>query len=70
MNAPDLLSICIAAFMGVFLLLSILAAIMRLIILVFPERQTGTGEAALAAIATTYKTIYPGTKITRVEEEL
>ena len=70
MNSPDLISICAAAFTGVFLLLAVLAVIMRLIIVVFPEVKTGTGEAAMAAIATTYKTIYTGTIITRVEEEL
>ena len=70
MNSPDLISICAAAFVGVFLLLTILAVIMRLIIVVFPERKTGTEEETLAAIATTYKIFYPGTIITRVEEEL
>ncbi len=70
MNTPDLLSICAVAFVGVFLLLSILAIIMRLIIVVFPERETGTGEAVLAAITATYKTFYPGTIVTRVEEKL
>ncbi len=70
MNSIDLVTICIVAFIGVFLLLSILAVIMRLIIAVFPERATGTGEAILAVISTTYKTHYPGTIITRVEEVL
>jgi len=70
MHSLDLLSICAAAFIGVFLLLSILAVIMRIIILVFPEKATGTGEAVLAVISTTYKKYYPGTIVTRVEEEL
>jgi len=66
----DLVTICITAFAGVFLLLAVLAAIMRLIIVVFPERKGGNDEVTLAAIATTYKMHYPGTIITRVEEEL
>ena len=70
MNSIDLVTICIVAFVGVFLLLSILAIIMRLITAAFPGIKAGTDEAALAAIATTYKMHYPGTIITRVEEEL
>lgn len=69
MNSPELISICAAAFLGVFLLLTVLAVIMRLIIVVFPERETKADAAILAAVATTYEMHYPGTTITRVEEE-
>ena len=69
MNPHDLLSICAASFLGVFIILAALAVIMRLILVVFPQRESVTEEAVLAAIATTYKTHYPGTRITRVEEE-
>ena len=68
MNSPDLLMICSSAFAAVFLILFVLAVVMRLIITIFPEKETGTDAAVIAAINTTYHTIYPGTKITKIEE--
>jgi hypothetical protein len=68
MASPDLLSICVAAFVGVFLLLSILAAIMRLILVVFPEKKAGSDAMVIAAVSTALQSLYPGTRITKVEE--
>ena len=68
MPTPDLLSICITAFIGVFILLSILAMVMRLILVVFPDRGKKTDAAVLASVASVLNTIYPGTKITKIEE--
>jgi len=68
MNSTDLLSICIAAFVGVFLLLAILAALMRLILVLFPESAKKFDAAILAAISMTAQANYPGTKVTKIEE--
>ncbi len=68
MSSPDLLTICGSAFIAVFVLLSFLALVMRLIIFLFPEKIAGTNVAVIAAIANTYKTLYPGTKLTKIEE--
>jgi len=68
MNSPDLFSICIAAFAGVFILLAILAALMRLILAVFPAAVGKFDAAVLAAISMTAQAHYPGTKVTKVEE--
>jgi hypothetical protein len=68
MNSPNLLSICIAAFAGVFILLAILAALMRLILAVFPAVIGKFDAAVMAAITMTAQTHYPGTKITKIEE--
>ena len=68
MNSPDLITISIAAFSAVFVLLSLLALMMRLIIFLFPERQKTANAAIVAAVAATFKTLYPGTKITKIEE--
>ena len=68
MSSPDLLTVCFAAFTAVFLLLTVLALIMRLIILLFPEKGSETHSAMLAAVAAMYQSLYPGMKITRVEE--
>lgn len=75
MNDFGLLSICISAFTAVFLLLSVLAAIMRLIMKIFPEtiavtkKQSDTIEpAVIATIATTTAAFYPGANINKIEE--
>ncbi len=68
MESLDLLSICVSAFIGVFVLLSLLALIMRFITFVFPQRDKKEDAALLAAISTVIHTIYPGTKITNVKE--
>ena len=68
MNSIDILAMCGVAFIAVFLLLMILALIMRLILVVFPERAEVVDAAVLAAVTSVISTAYPGTKITKVEE--
>jgi len=42
---------------------------MKLIVHLFPEREDSDFDAAaLAAVSTAIGTVYPGTKITKVEE--
>ena len=67
MESLDLVAICASAFVGVFLLLSVLAIVMRVLLVVFPERAD-SNAAMVAAVSTVLQTIYPGTKITNVEE--
>jgi len=57
----------LAALVAVFTLLIALAAGMRLITLLFPERA-GDEAAMVAAIAATYRSVYPGTRITKIED--
>ncbi len=68
MASTDLLVICAVAFITVFVILIVLAVIMRLIIIVFPEKVDGFDAAILSVMASTYQTIYPNTKITKIEE--
>jgi len=68
MEYPDLLSVCISAFIVVFIILTVLALFMRLIIVLFPEKSADDDQAVFAAIATTFSRIYPRTKITKIEE--
>ena len=68
MPSPDLLAVCATAFVAVFLLLGVLAAVMRLMLAVFPEKAVETDAAVLASIATVMQSVYPGTKVTKVEE--
>ena len=68
MESLDLLVICASAFVGVFILLTILALVMRFIIILFPERESADDSAMIAAVSTVLQTLYPGTKITNLEE--
>jgi len=45
-----------------------LALVMRVIIVLFPQKAVTTDAAAIAAVASVISTIYPGTRITKVEE--
>lgn len=69
MNSLDLLLACGAAFVWVFVILILLAAVMRLVGLLFPERPTGPDAAVIAAVGAVAHTVFPGTRITHIEEK-
>ena len=68
MESLDLLAICASSFTAVFLLLTLLALVMRLIIVLFPEEEAVGDVVPIAAVSTVMQTLYPGTKITKIEE--
>jgi len=68
MNPPDLLVISLSAFLAVFLLLSFLAVVMRVLIAVYPEKVGGIDSATIAALTAAAAYTFPGTKVTKVEE--
>jgi hypothetical protein len=68
MESYGLISICISALIAVFLILSLLAAIMRLITIIFPDKEGKDDAAVLAALTSAVNQYYPGTHITKVEE--
>jgi len=72
MDSYQLLFVCMSSLLAVFVLLTILAVTMRLLVAVFPEtirKLTTSDPAMLAAIMTAVASLYPGMKVTRVEEE-
>jgi hypothetical protein len=69
MDSYQLLVVCLSALLAVFVLLTILAVTMRLLVAVFPEKLAKSDAALLAAVTTAVARIYPGMKVTRVEEE-
>ena len=69
MGSNELIVICGIAFLSVFMILAVLAFSMRLIILIFPEKKIGLDGAVVAALASTVNRIFPGTKITKIEEK-
>ena len=68
MESIEIIYISFSALLTVFLILSGLAVLMRLIIGIFPEHSEEEDQAVYSAIASVYSKIYPGTKITRIEE--
>ena len=69
MGSPDLLVVCVSAFAAVFLLLTLLAVVMRALIAVFPEKVTTTDAAVLAAVTAAVSAAYPGARIANIQEE-
>ena len=67
MDSLELLFICISAFIAVFVLLAILALVMRVIMVLFPQRAQVADAVVYAAVASAVTALYPGTKISKVE---
>jgi len=65
----DLLWVCAVAFTGVFTLLAALAVVMHLITVLFPERRAAVDPVVTAVVSTTVATLFPGARVTRIEEE-
>jgi hypothetical protein len=69
MGAPDLLVVCFAAFTAVFVMLTVLALVMRGLIALFPERPGGSIDPALvAAVTAAASAAYPDSRIATIEE--
>jgi hypothetical protein len=69
MTSPDLLLVCASAFAAVFVLLGVLALLMVVILALFPEKKDAADAAIMAAITSVMQSVYPGTRVTRVEEQ-
>jgi len=67
----NLFMVCISSFVGVFFVLIFLAIAMSLIMVMFPVKEEATSDdtpPVYAAISSTYSRLYPGTKISKIEE--
>ena len=67
MASSSILSVCVAAFVSIFILLSILSAMMRALTYLFPPIET-EDSATIAAITAAYHSIYPDRKVTSIKE--
>ena len=65
----NLLTACGIAFLAVFLLLSLLAGMMQLITRLFPERSLSVESSLVAAITSSVAFLYPGARVTKIEEK-
>lgn len=68
---PNLLLICLSSFIAVFILLSILAIVIKVINLVYPAKIVEEKEdsAIYAAISSATAYYFPNRKITNIEEQ-
>lgn len=67
MSSISILSVCISAFILIFLLLSVLSVVMRLLTYLMPPVEKDD-SAIFAAITTAYNSAYPGRKVTNIKE--
>jgi hypothetical protein len=63
------ISLCVLAFVVVFVLLSVLALSMKLIEIVLPEPEETSDATLVAAVTTTVASVYPGARVIKIEEE-
>jgi hypothetical protein len=70
MSPADFLVICGTGFIAVFVLLSFLALLMHLLVALFPPVPvTKDDPYTIAAINVVMNTIYPGTRVTKIENK-
>lgn len=67
MSSFSVLTICVAAFVLIFLLLSVLSIMMRGLTYLLPIVEEDD-SATIAAITAAYQSVYPDKKVTRIEE--
>ncbi len=67
MSEISVLSICITAFILIFLLLSVLSVMMLGLTRLFPVLEEDD-STTIAAITATYRSIYPDKEVTKIEE--
>lgn len=69
MENPNLLLICLNAFVAVLGLLWVMAIALRGLIELFPEKPQSPADAAITvAIASTVNCLVPGARVTHIEE--
>ncbi|MGD9021042.1 MAG: hypothetical protein PVF46_04540 [Lysobacterales bacterium] len=67
MSSISILSVCISAFILIFLLLSVLSVVMRLLTWFMPPIETDD-NAVFAAITMAYESSYPDRQVTNIKE--
>ena len=68
MGSIDLLLICSLSLLSVFIVLSFLAIVMRIITEIFPQKSADIDTTIYAAISATAAEHFPGNRITKIEE--
>ncbi len=68
MGSGEFLLTSIVALLTVFIVLTVLAVLIRILTSVFPQKYSDDDPAVIAAISLHYRSNYPQTKISKIEE--
>ena len=68
MIEPNLLVICLIAFIAVITILALMAIVIHLLSIIFPERLSKVDPVVVAAISSTVTSLLSGARVTRIEE--
>jgi hypothetical protein len=68
MESSNLFVVSTVGYVVAFAVLAVLAIIMRLITLLFPEGEEAGDAAVVAAVTATYQALSPGVTVTKIEE--
>jgi len=69
MSPPDILAVCVSAFVAIFTLLTVLAGLMRLLVWAFPATVEEPDTAIYAAVAAACRQVFPHSRISEIKEE-
>lgn len=64
----NVIECCFFSFLAVFILLGLLAILIRIIMAVFPDGEQVDNAPMVAAIHTAVAATFPGARVTRIEE--
>ncbi len=68
MDSNGLFVVSTVGYIVAFVVLGVLAIVMRLITLLFPERKEAGDAAVVAGVTATYQALFPGATVTKIEE--
>jgi hypothetical protein len=68
MDSTNLFVVSTIAYIVAFAILAALAIMMRIITSLFPERESSSDAAVVAAVSATYQVLSPGVTVTKIEE--
>lgn len=68
MEEMNLVLVCLSSFVAVFVVLIIIALVMRGLIAIFPYKDENADSAVIAAINSAYSVTHPGYRISLIKE--
>ena len=68
METINVFTCCLLSFLAVFILLGVLAVLIKLVDALFPEKAGKDGGAAVAAIHAVIGASFPEARVTKIEE--
>jgi hypothetical protein len=69
MDSTNLFVVSTVGYIIAFVVLGVLAIMMRMITLLFPEREEAGDAALVAAVTAAHQALFPGVTVTKIEEK-